>query len=129
MPGTAKLAVVNRFPAPSTETWEVKPLLDRFAAEAGGVLPLAAPWAHGSLALADFQPGRSDLDLVALTDAALTRAQEQELRRVHEALQGAVPLAVKLHCAYVARSEAGDTGRSHVTWAHGTLLNQIVVPG
>ena len=51
-------------------TGELRLLLDRFADDAGGVVPLAALWAHGSLALGDFQPGRSDLDLVALTEAA-----------------------------------------------------------
>ncbi len=113
---------------PVTPADEVKPLLDRFIADARGVLPLAAMWAHGSLALGDFQPGRSDLDLVALTEAALTRAQQLELRRVHEALHSQVPLAEKLHCAYVARAEAGDQGRSHLTWAHGELLNRVVSP-
>jgi hypothetical protein len=107
---------------------EVEPLLGRFTAGVRGVLPLAALWAHGSLALGDFQPGRSDLDLVALTGTALTREQEQELRRVHETLQAEIPLAEKLHCAYVARSEAGDPGRSHLTWAHGELLNRAVSP-
>ncbi|HEX7162338.1 MAG TPA: nucleotidyltransferase [Trebonia sp.] len=106
----------------------VKPLLDRFMTDACGVVPLAALWAHGSLALGDFQPGRSDLDLVALTGAALTRAEELELRRVHEALQDEVPLAEKLHCAYVARVDAGDADRSHLTWAHGELIDRVVSP-
>jgi hypothetical protein len=105
-----------------------RPLLDRFAADACGVVPLAALWAHGSLALGDYQPGRSDLDLVALTGAPLTSVQEQGLRRVHEALHGQVPLADKLHCAYVVRSELGDTAREHVTWAHGELFRRVVSP-
>ena len=64
----------------------VRPLLDRFTADVGGVLPLTALWAHGSLALGDYQPGRSDLDLVALTGTAPASEQQQDLRRVHEAL-------------------------------------------
>jgi nucleotidyltransferase-like protein len=107
---------------------EVRPLLDRFMADVGGVLPLAALWAHGSLALGDFQPGRSDLDLVALTESAMTRAQEQDLRRMHEALHCQVPLAEKLHCAYVVRSELDDTTQVHPTWAHGELFTRIVSP-
>jgi len=43
-------------------------------ADVGGVLPLVALWAHGSLELGDFRPGRSDLDLVALTGTTLARA-------------------------------------------------------
>jgi hypothetical protein len=107
---------------------EVGPLLDRFMADVSGVLPLVALWAHGSLALGDFQPGRSDLDLVALTGTTLTPAQEQDLQRMHEALYSQIPLAEKLHCAYVARSELGDTGHGHLTWAHGELFDRPVSP-
>jgi nucleotidyltransferase-like protein len=109
-----------------TLTDEVRPLLDRFIADVSDVLPLTALWAHGSLALGDFQPGRSDLDLVALIRTALTRAQEQDLRQAHEVLHSQVPLAEKLHCAYVVRSELGDAGRSHLTWAHGELFDRVV---
>ena len=107
---------------------EVRPLLDRFTADLSGVVPLVALWAHGSLALGDFQPGRSDLDMVALIGARLSSVQEQDLRQVHEALQAQVALADKLHCAYVARPEVGDPGRSHLTWAHGELFDRVVSP-
>jgi hypothetical protein len=107
---------------------EVKALLDRFAGDASDVAPLAALWAHGSLALGDFQPGRSDLDLVALTEAPLASAQQQGLLRVHQALHGQEPLAEKLHCSYVDRSGLGDTGRRHLTWAHGELFDRTVSP-
>jgi hypothetical protein len=106
----------------------VKPLLDRLTADVGRVLPLVALWAHGSLALGDFQPGRSDLDLVALIGAEVTDGQKQELRRMHETLQAQMPLADKVHCAYVVRSELADAGQSHVTWAHGELLVRAVSP-
>jgi hypothetical protein len=104
------------------------PLLDRFMADLNGAVPLVALWAHGSLALGDFQPGRSDLDLVALTGATLTSGQEQDLRLVHEALHSQEPMAEKLHCTYVVRSELGDTGRSHPTWAHGEFFSRPVSP-
>jgi hypothetical protein len=107
---------------------EVRALLDRFTAEVGGVLPLAALWAHGSLALGDFQPGRSDLDLIALTGTALTSAHEQDLRRVHEALRSEEPLAENLHCSYIARSDVADASRRHLTWAHGELFERVVSP-
>ena len=106
----------------------VRPLLARFAADAGRALPLTALWAHGSLALGDYQPGRSDLDLVALIDAAPAGAQEQALRQAHQALHSQVPLAEKLHCSYVVASELGDAGRSHLTWAHGELFERVVSP-
>jgi hypothetical protein len=107
---------------------DVRPLLDRFAADIRAAAPVSALWAHGSLALGDFQPGRSDLDLVALTEAPLSQRHEQELLRAHQALHQQVPLAEKLHCSYVARGEAGDPGRSHLTWAHGELFSRVVSP-
>jgi hypothetical protein len=107
---------------------EVKPLLDRFTADAGRAVPLDALWVHGSLALGDFQVGRSDIDVVAVTAATLTGSQRQDLQRVHEALQADLPLAGKLHCAYMARGELGDAGRGHVTWAHGELFERTVSP-
>jgi Nucleotidyltransferase domain len=58
----------------------VRHLLERFAADVSSVLSLVALWAHGSYALGDFQPGRSDLDLVAVTDAAITDAQREDLQ-------------------------------------------------
>ncbi len=106
----------------------VRPLLDRFAADVGALLPLTALWAHGSLALGDYQPGRSDLDLVALIGAAPDGTQEQDLRRAHQALHSRLPLAEKLHCSYVVASELADPGRSHLTWAHGELFARAVSP-
>jgi hypothetical protein len=107
---------------------EVRPMLERFMADVGRVLPLFALWAHGSLALGDFQPGRSDLDLVAVTGAAVTAAQQQELQRMHSALAGSEPLAENLHCAYVVRAELEGTDREHLVWAHGELFERIVSP-
>jgi hypothetical protein len=106
----------------------VRPLLDRFTADVSGVVPLVALWAHGSLALGDYQPGRSDLDLVALIRTTLTREQEKALQRMHEALHSQVPLAAKLHCAYVVRAELGDADHRHLTWAHGELFERTVSP-
>ena len=107
---------------------EVKPLLDRFTADAGRAVPLDALWVHGSLALGDFQAGRSDIDVVAVTATTLSGSRRQDLRRVHEALQAGLPLAGKLHCAYMARGELDDAGRGHVTWAHGELFERAVSP-
>jgi hypothetical protein len=103
-------------------------LLDRFAHDAGRVLPLIALWAHGSLASGDFVPGRSDLDLVALIGAPVTTAQRHGLQRVHESLIGDEPLAAGLHCAYVVSGEQADPRRDHLTWAHGELYDRPVSP-
>lgn len=103
-------------------------LLGRFATDIGQVVPLVALWAHGSLALGDFVPGRSDLDLVALVGAPVAEAQKPQLQRVHETLIALEPLAVGLHCAYMVSGEQDDPGRSHVTWASGELFDRVVSP-
>jgi hypothetical protein len=120
----AVAGIVGPVPLPDV----VRPLLSRFADDACGVLPLTALWAHGSLALGDYQPGRSDLDLVALMETASASEQRQDLERVHQALHSEVPLAEKLHCSYVVRSELDDTRRNHLTWAHGELFERTVSP-
>jgi predicted nucleotidyltransferase len=73
---------------------EVASLLERFTGEICRVLPVAAVWAHGSLALGDFQPGRSDLDLLAVVDTEASDAQRAQLAAAHKALAAEVPLAV-----------------------------------
>lgn len=109
-------------------TPEVGRLLDRFAAEIGQLLPLVGLWAHGSLALGDFVPGRSDLDLVALIDAPATSAQRLALQSGHEALIRDEPLAAGLHCTYLVRAEVDDPSRNHLTWAHQELYERPVSP-
>lgn len=103
-------------------------LLDRFAGDAGQVLPLVALWAHGSLASGDFVPGRSDLDLVALVAAPVSEAAHPDLQRVHESLITDEPLAVGLHCTYVVSGEQADPSRKHLTWAHAELFERPVSP-
>src|SRR5271170_5534681 len=107
---------------------QVRPLLERFTADISRVVPLAALWAHGSLALGDFQPGRSDFDLVALVSTDITDAQRRQLRRTHETLIRDAALAGKLHCSYVIRSRLADAGRCHLTWAMGELFDRPVSP-
>ncbi|WP_405681678.1 hypothetical protein [Streptomyces sp. NBC_01238] len=77
-------------------------LLDRFIVDAGRAVPLEAVWAHGSLALGDYRPGRSNL--VALVSRAVTDVQRRQLSVVHRALTADVPMAAKLHCSYAVRS-------------------------
>jgi hypothetical protein len=107
---------------------DVGGVLRRFAADAGRVVPLTALWAHGSLALGDFVPGRSDLDLVALVAAPVTSAQRLDLQRIHERLISEEPLAAELHCSYIVDGEQGDPSRDHLTWAHQELFERPVSP-
>ncbi|MFV0126255.1 nucleotidyltransferase domain-containing protein [Streptomyces sp. HMX112] len=103
-------------------------LLDRFIGVVRPALPLVSVWAHGSLAGGDYQPGRSDLDLIAVLDRPCPPAEERRLAEVHERLGEAGPLAAKLHCSYVAVAELDDPARPHLTWAHEEFLRRPVTP-
>lgn len=103
-------------------------LLDRFVSALRPVVPLVSAWAHGSLAGGDYQPGRSDLDLIAAVDRPCTAVEEQRLGEMHETLGRAIPLASRLHCSYVAVTEWDDPARSHLTWAHEELMRRPVTP-
>jgi hypothetical protein len=112
----------SQVPAPA------RSLLDRFTADVTGALPLVALWAHGSLALGDYQPGRSDLDLIAVTSSGITGGQRLRLQRLHEKLAADIPLAEHLHCSYVARAQLADVRRQHVTWAMSEMFDRRVSP-
>src|SRR5580700_524331 len=103
-------------------------LLGRFIDALQPVLPLVSVWAHGSLAGGDYQPGRSDLDLIAILGRPCTAAEEQQLGEVHESLGSASALAPGLHCSYCAAGELDDPERLHLTWAHGEFMRRRVTP-
>ncbi len=103
-------------------------LLGRFVSAVQPVLPLVSVWAHGSLAGGDYQPGRSDLDLIAILGRPCTAAEEQQLGEVHESLGSAIALASGLHCSYCAAGELDDPARLHLTWAHEEFMRRRVTP-
>ncbi|MFD0526349.1 nucleotidyltransferase [Kitasatospora arboriphila] len=101
-------------------------LLDRFVGLLRPMPSLVAVWAHGSLAAGDYQPGRSDLDLIAVLEQPCTPQQQAHLVRIHEALAAELPSAAKLHCSYVAADGWDDHAAPHLTWAHGELMHRPV---
>ncbi|WP_155339167.1 nucleotidyltransferase [Acrocarpospora corrugata] len=103
-------------------------LLDDFITAIRPVVPLVSMWAHGSLAGGDYQPTRSDLDLVAVLSRACTAQEEHHIADVHEILGRSNPLAVKLHCGYLPAAEAADPARAHLAWAHEELLRRPITP-
>ncbi|MGW7363699.1 nucleotidyltransferase domain-containing protein [Streptomyces sp. NPDC054841] len=107
---------------------DIDALLNHFLTGLRETLPLVALWAHGSLALGDFQPGRSDLDIVAVIESGVTDAQRHRLKRLHRALAEEFPAAAKLHCSYVVREQLPDPDVRHLTWAHQELLTRPVTP-
>jgi predicted nucleotidyltransferase len=104
----------------------VNTLVARFLGELRETVPLTALWAHGSLALGDFQPGRSDLDLIAVAESPVTPAQRTALGALHARLDAEEPLAATLHCSYLAPDALGDPALSHLTWAHRELKSRPV---
>ena len=103
-------------------------LLGRFRTRLREVVAVEAVWAHGSLAMGDFQPGRSDLDMVALVPTDLTAGQRVAVRALHEELTRQVPLGSKLHCSYLGRDRADDLDAKHPTWTQGELVDKPLTP-
>ncbi|WP_043625111.1 nucleotidyltransferase domain-containing protein [Nonomuraea candida] len=99
-------------------------LLDHFLEGVEPAVPLVALWAHGSLAAGDYQPERSDLDLIAVLDSAPTMEHWRRIKAVHRRLR--LPLAERLHCSYLARQELDDLAAEHITWAHGHIFRRPV---
>ncbi|MGP3964570.1 nucleotidyltransferase [Nonomuraea sp. 3N208] len=99
-------------------------LLRHFHEAVEPAVPLVALWAHGSLATDDYQPGLSDLDLIAVVGEPITMEQWRRLKALHRAID--LPLADKLHCSYMARQELADLSAEHVTWAHERIFRRPV---
>ncbi|MFE6666149.1 nucleotidyltransferase domain-containing protein [Streptomyces sp. NPDC057697] len=103
-------------------------VLKRFVSAVRRVVPTVAVWAHGSLALGDFRPGRSDLDLIAIVPVPLDGDDRNRLASMHQQLLEEEAAAAALHCSYMVATELADAGADHVTWAHGTILERPVTP-
>jgi predicted nucleotidyltransferase len=99
-------------------------LLSTFLDRVTPVVPLVAVWAHGSLAAGDYQPGKSDLDLVAVVEGELSEEQRRRLEEAHGKID--LPLAEHLHCSYMPRQRLGDLDAEHVTWAFEELFERPV---
>ncbi|MFH8614464.1 nucleotidyltransferase [Streptomyces sp. NPDC017979] len=113
----------------TTDDAATNELLERFIDGVRPLVPLVSVWVHGSIAAgADYQPGRSDLDLIAVVERPCTDAEEKELAALHEGLERARPLAEKLHCSYVPRQELAGPERDHLTWAMRELFRRPVDP-
>ncbi|WP_377273365.1 nucleotidyltransferase domain-containing protein [Peterkaempfera sp. SMS 1(5)a] len=107
---------------------ETELVLKRFVSEVQVAVPTVAVWAHGSLALGDFQPGRSDLDLIAIVESPLDGEQRDRLTIMHQRLLDEEPAAARLHCSYMARTALSEAGTHHVTWAHNVIMERPVTP-
>jgi hypothetical protein len=102
----------------------VQQLLDGFVTSLRQIAAVEAVWLHGSLALGDFQVGRSDLDVVAVVSSPPPAA----VADLHRRLIATSPLAGKLHCSYLVASELADPAIRHATFAQGRYFDRPVTP-
>jgi hypothetical protein len=100
----------------------VQPVLDGFVSSIRKVAAVEAVWLHGSLALGDYQLGRSDLDVIVVTSSPPPPA----VADVHRQLIRDFPLAAKLHCSYM--TELADLSVRHPTFAHQRYFDRPVTP-
>ena len=100
----------------------VQRLLDGFVTSVREVAAVEAVWLHGSLALGDFQLGRSDLDVIVVTSTPPPDA----VADVHRRLIRESPLAAKLHCSYM--TDLADISVRHPTFAHERYFDRPVTP-
>ena len=83
-----------------------------------------ALYGAGSLAVGDYRPGVSDLDLVAVVSEPLSDGQQGLLANAHRRLMAEHAVAAKLHCAYVPVGRVADLAAAHPTWAHGRFVSR-----
>ncbi|WP_202873021.1 hypothetical protein [Kribbella capetownensis] len=102
----------------------VQQLLDGFVASVRQVAAVEAIWLHGSLALGDYQLGRSGLDVVAVVSSPPPAAVED----VHRRLIAESPPASKLHCSYMLADQLADASIRHVTFAQERYFDRPVTP-
>ncbi len=98
----------------------VQRLLDDFVASTSA-LPVQAIWVHGSLALGDFVPSRSDLDLVCVVAG---RPDPATIKAIHRPLTSS--LGRRLHCTYVPTDSLADPDLRHPTFAQAHYMTRPV---
>jgi Nucleotidyltransferase domain len=116
------------------------PIVARFAHDVRDLANVVGFYAGGSLAMGDFRPGISDLDLAAVVDRPLDGQRRKRVRELHETVRRADPSAAKLHCVYLllddlrlddtADRRMGHLGdmaalrTPHLTWTHGKFYRR-----
>jgi hypothetical protein len=100
----------------------VQQLLDGFVASVTS-LPAQAIWVHGSLALGDFVPTRSDLDLVCVVAG---QPDPAAIKAIHRPMTSS--LGRRLHCTYVPGDSLADPELRHPTFAQAHYMTRPVTP-
>lgn len=91
----------------------------RFAELVRDVSWITDVWITGSVASGDYRPGRSDIDLVALTARALTPAELEQLTAWHREIDRFPGPDRNLGCAYLTATGLADSTTRWPTWSHG----------
>src|SRR6476660_1432473 len=100
---------------------KVARLLAELVARLPDVVPTIGLYAAGSLGTRDFEPERSDLDLVAVLEREPEPADLVALGALHTALAKEFPAGARLHCLYVTAADIGDADREWPYWAEQKL--------
>jgi hypothetical protein len=90
--------------------------LDRFTDFLVEAVDLHGLYVYGSLTTGDFSPACSDIDVVAVTDRELEKAELGRLTSLHLDLASAGGAAGRLNCLYVPADLLGDADHLHHYW-------------
>ena len=90
------------------------------------VVPTVGLYAAGSLGTRDFEPARSDLDLVAVLGRAPEATELSALADLHRALAKEHPAGDRLHCLYVTAADIADGDRLWPYWAGNTMSRRAL---
>lgn len=108
-------------PQPSQYYPEVQPILQRLLADVKTILgdQFVGLYLHGSLALGDFDPMRSDVDFVVVTAGELDPATVAALSTMHEKMAaGESKWGHELEGSYVPRQALRRYDPAHATFPH-----------
>lgn len=124
MSNSARCPVVAWSVGPVDARLTRAPVVGRFAWALSREVDVVGLYAAGSLASGDFQPGVSDLDLIAVVATAPDAGRRKALSDLHQRMVRDERAAAKLHCLYAVREQLDDVRVKHLTWAHGQLYRR-----
>lgn len=102
------------------------PVVEEFGSQLAALGWVSDLLVAGSLAMGDYTPGISDLDLVALVTGPVDPARQTTLTTVHNRLDETSGSELKLGCVYVDAATLLDVRLRHPTWTHGNLVQRAL---
>lgn len=80
----------------------------------------------GSLAMNDYVPGVSDLDLVAIVDGTVDPGRLTTLTTLHRRLDAGCAAGTNLGCVYVSGAQVLHLQVCHPTWTHQRMVQRVL---